>query len=62
MRAAARVPTKASRALRRVDIPVRGRRRMRKMEVEEEGWEMGEGKSAVGLGEAVLRKTMWLEA
>lgn len=39
LRAAARVPTKASRALRRVDIPVRGRRRMRKMEVEEEGWE-----------------------
>lgn len=38
-KAAGRVPTKASRALRRVDIPLRGRRRMRRMEVEEEGWE-----------------------
>lgn len=35
-RAAGRVPTKASRALRRADIPLRGRRKMRRMEVEEE--------------------------
>lgn len=59
-----RVPTKASEALRRVDIPLRGRRKMRRMGGEKE-WIMGSGKigeGTQGWKELSLSKTLWLEA
>lgn len=62
-RAAGGVPTKASKALRRVDIPLKGRRKMRRMYRGEE-WMMGSrkiGEGTQGWKELSLSKTLWLE-